>query len=345
MALIKEKKKMGFNPAVALAEKLMVSFDEIIEERQNYYGRDDVVAPNKDDIKDIIKSYSKKNLKLSAAAGLLPGPWGMAAAIPETIMVLKNQIAMIYDIGIANNKPPEKLSKVLLLGVMLSGAGKFGGGVLIKHGSQFFVKRAGQEVIQKAIKVLGGNITLKLAKSSASKFIPLAGAAALGVWSSYSTKKVGNQADEILSQELIVEQEESDENLLLSPEQVSNVEPEIQQSNDVEIEKVKILINLMKIDKEISEDEKKYISPIIEGASFDDADKKMLYSKFDTKSPEKINYDLINKYPDDAVSILMDTIALAKIDKKFHPTEKMYIKQLGEKMGFSKEDVVELLEE
>lgn len=52
----------------------------------------------------LIQSYSNKNALISGAASLVPGPLGIATAVPEIIAVTKNQIEMIYDVASHSGK-------------------------------------------------------------------------------------------------------------------------------------------------------------------------------------------------------------------------------------------------
>ena len=72
--------------------------------------------PQLDSVSGLISSYTRNNAAISGGASLIPGPWGMAAVIPELTLVIRNQIQMVYDIGVANGKQAQ-LTKELLMGI------------------------------------------------------------------------------------------------------------------------------------------------------------------------------------------------------------------------------------
>lgn len=56
-------------------------------------------VPTISSIESIIDKYSYLNASISGGAGLIPGPFGMAAAVPEIVSIIRNQIAMTADIA------------------------------------------------------------------------------------------------------------------------------------------------------------------------------------------------------------------------------------------------------
>lgn len=82
----------------------------------------------------------------------------MAAVIPELTLVIRNQIQMVYDIGVANGKQAQ-LTKELLIGIFLTAMGSSAGSLLTIHGGKILVRRAFLQVIQKIIAMLGGRVT------------------------------------------------------------------------------------------------------------------------------------------------------------------------------------------
>ncbi|MFM6136810.1 MAG: TerB family tellurite resistance protein [Sphaerospermopsis kisseleviana] len=101
-------------------------------------------------------------------------------------------------------------------------------------------------------------------------------------------------------------------------------------------------MNLMKVDGSIEPEEKEYLKTIITNANLTVEEIKEIKNSLSAQRTE-IDYSLIAKYPDDALGLLIDLIALAKRDGDFHITEKMYIKQVGKLMGFSEVDIAEMM--
>ena len=157
--------------------------------------------PQLDSVSGLISSYTRNNAAISGGASLIPGPWGMAAVIPELTLVIRNQIQMVYDIGVANGKQAQ-LTKELLMGIFLTAMGSSAGSLLTIHGGKILVRRASLQVIQKIIAMLGGRLTQQVIKSTVSKWLPFVGAAAMATWTGYMTKNIGEKANELFKLEI-----------------------------------------------------------------------------------------------------------------------------------------------
>lgn len=185
----------------ALHSALNSAFDYVIENRSDYYRKNPSNLPQLDSVSGLISSYTRNNAAISGGASLIPGPWGMAAVIPELTLVIRNQIQMVYDIGVANGKQAQ-LTKELLIGIFLTAMGSSAGSLLTIHGGKILVRRASLQVIQKIIAMLGGRVTQQAIKSSVSKWIPFVGAGAMAAWTGYMTKNIGEKANELFKLEI-----------------------------------------------------------------------------------------------------------------------------------------------
>ena len=99
---------------------------------------------------------------------MIPGPWGMAAAVPEIITIVRNQMAMVADIAKAHSKTA---TNELVLDILFSASGNVATGLVVVHGQKILVKRVGARAIQKIVAMLGGKITQRLAKSMVAKWL------------------------------------------------------------------------------------------------------------------------------------------------------------------------------
>ena len=185
----------------ALHSAINSAFDYVIENRSDYYRKNPSNLPQLDSVSGLISSYTRNNAAISGGASLIPGPWGMASVIPELTLVIRNQIQMVYDIGVANGKQAQ-LTKELLIGIFLTAMGSSAGSLLTIHGGKILVRRASLQVIQKIIAMLGGRVTQQVIKSTVSKWLPFVGAAAMATWTGYMTKNIGEKANELFKLEI-----------------------------------------------------------------------------------------------------------------------------------------------
>lgn len=328
-----------------LAEKMMGVFELVISDRSGYFAKNPDKIPDKKSVPSIINSYSVTNAAISGGASLIPGPWGMIAVIPEIAAVIRNQLAMIYDIGMAYGKS-KVLNKELLAGILITAMGASAGSLLIMQGSKVLVKRVALRVFQSIIALLAGKITQQALKSTISKWLPIVGPAAMAVWSNYLTQQVGKKAIEILEKEIVLS-EEIIEDVPLEIESLSvrtaNISHVSTSSISPDLPKVQTLINLIKVDGTIKAEEREHAQTIIDNADLTESEKANLMQAIDKSGKFIVDYSAFANSPDDAIGLLVDMVTLAKRDGTFHITEKMFVKQVGRLLGFSDDDIDETM--
>jgi uncharacterized protein (DUF697 family)/uncharacterized tellurite resistance protein B-like protein len=323
-----------------LQEKLEDAFESVVNQKNEFYKNNPQKIPEKSTINALISSASLANSAISGGSSLIPGPWGMLAVVPELVVVIRNQIALIYDIAAANGKK-DLMTKELAAMVFASSMGTGVGGLVAVHGGQYLVKRTSLQVFQKIVVILGGKITQQALKSAVSKWLPGVGALAMAAWTNYMTRQIGKKANEIFSSEIKFEDSIADIEL------IRPVEEEIVEGGEtakMNFYKIKILVNLMKIDGKTTEEESIFISPLIENSDVSVEDKINLIECISNADRTLDGINIIAASPIDSISLVTDMIALAKVDNQFHITEKLYIKQIGKLLNFSDSDVNELID-
>ena len=322
------------------------ALESVVSSREEYYSKNPL--PSIGDVKGIIYKCSYTNATISGGAGLIPGPWGMSAAVPEIIAIVRNQMAMVADIAKAHGKTA---SNELILDILFGASGNVATGLVVVHGQKILVKRAGARVIQKIVAMLGGKITQQLAKSMVAKWLPVAGAAAMAIWSKISTDKIGKKADFIFSKQIEYETA-SDElsqisddamQIQLAANDLKSTYQDLAQGANIVKTKIQILINLMKIDGKIEDSEMAYLQDFIENAPLSNQDQMQLIEQLSSKEKTTVDYSVFKENFDESLTLVVDMIALANIDGNFHVTERMFIKNVAKTIGFDESDLNELL--
>lgn len=326
-----------------LSEKIQAAVNDVITSRNQHYRENPSELPDASQIQTLIDKCAMKNAAISGGASLMPGPWGMIAVVPELVLVTKNQIELIYDIGAAHGKK-EIMTKELLVAVFLSGMGATAGSVLVMHGSRYLLKRASLRVMQRLVTILGGRIAQQAIKSAVSKWFPGIGAMAMAAWTNYLTKQVGRKADEILRRDIM-----EDPNFV----DVEPIEPvaldaraeavTVDDAGLLEFYKIQVLIGLARIDGTISNEETDYIENALANPSLTDAQRAELCEQLGRGGRSSDGLRALAASPDDAIGLLSAMTALAGIDNRFHATEKLYIRQIGKLLGFSEDEVAEVM--
>lgn len=314
-----------------LAGPILGLLGAVISDRQRYHEQHPAKLANKDSVQSIIKSYSLKNATISGGASLVPGPWGMLAAVPEIVLVLRNQIAMIDDIGRAYGQE-RVITKELIAGILLTALGGSGAALLTIHGERVLVERVALKGLQQISRLLAGKVTQTLLKSAISKWLPVVGAASMAAWSNHMTNKIGQKAIEIFEKKIEI----SD----TIKEELAAVEIEEAPAGSVaEMTKIRALINLMKVDGAVKAEERHYLQTILDQTSLSDEEKEGLIQSIESNEKLNVDFESLASAPDEAIGLLIDMVALAQRDGAFHITERMYIKQAGKLMGFSHDDI------
>lgn len=82
-----------------LSSGLVTVFEGGAEGRRQYYLDHPTERPNAGDIDRIIAYYANLNAVVSGGLSLIHGPWGMLVAIPEVVVVIRNQAKMSTTSG------------------------------------------------------------------------------------------------------------------------------------------------------------------------------------------------------------------------------------------------------
>jgi uncharacterized protein (DUF697 family) len=321
-------------------EKLGDAFESVVKQKNDFYQKNPQKIPEKNSTTSLISSVALTNSAISGGANLIPGPWGMLAVVPELMIVIRNQIALIYDIAAANGKQ-DLMTKELAAMVFISGMGTGAGSLIVVHGGKYLVKRASLGIFQKLIVIMGGKITQAALKSAVSKWLPGVGAVAMAAWTNYMTRQIGKKANEIFSSDIVFDDSITDIELI-QPINESPIEATANSKSN-EYFKIKILINLMKIDGKSEEDELNFITSLIQTSELSIEESTSLSASLTNSDRTIEGIESIAASPDDAIGLLANLTALAKIDGQFHITEKLYIKQIGKLLKFSESDIDEVI--
>lgn len=326
-----------------ISDKMMTLFENVIKERKATYEKLPIQVATKENIEKIIKQYSLTNAGISGASGLIPGPVGLIAVIPELTLVIKNQLCLICDISRLYGKE-EILTKELLAVIFASAGGSAGIGLVTIHGSKLLLKRVSLRAFQKVVTIIGGKLTQQVLKAALAKWIPLAGAGAMAVWTGYMTKKIGEKAIEILQKDIEFEKDIEDDVEIPSNDIIENIDdsptPPL-----CELMRMRILCNLAKKDTNITDVKLQVMEQLITSCSLSENVKLELIDQLTSPMPIEINLSAFDKKPDESTQLMIDMVMLAHCDGSLHLAEKMYIKQVGRMVGFSEDDINEMFEE
>jgi hypothetical protein len=102
-----------------ISEGLFLSVNSVISERSNFYAKNPDKRPAQHSVSSIVDKYKYLNASIVGTLNLIPGPLGMLVVVPELLAVMRNQLAMIYDIGTAYGHE-KKITAEMLIGIFAS---------------------------------------------------------------------------------------------------------------------------------------------------------------------------------------------------------------------------------
>ena len=151
-------------------------------------------------------------MKAATAAGMLslpPGPLAWLTIVPEMIGVWKIQSQMVADIAAVHGKTGKLSRESMLYCLFRHTAAQAMRDLVARVGERFLVRRASLRTVQKVASRIGVKITQDAIKKSVARWVPLAGAAAVGLYAYKDTKKVAKTALEFFGCEVEEQEEET----------------------------------------------------------------------------------------------------------------------------------------
>lgn len=361
-------------------EKIIDAVEKVVNERFEYYSKQVAMKPMSGYCDEIINKNMLYNSGIAAASGLLPGPLGYISIIPELVLIVKNQLTMIYDIAFHHEKsgnitPTYFTTLYFMLYHKVLGSKE----IVISETDFQKTQQSLQERLTGAIVI---QIMSRLGRSMVCRWLPVIGATALAIWAGYETKKLG-----ALSIKYFSEAENVDKDMLFEKEINSNYdnfeddnlnflnanvgidsavyeEDAAPQSNETDTQnvekeitkaiptaevifrnemKIKLLVNLMKSDLNIDKREVEYVETIMANSSL--PAEKVLEIQKDLNTDVKFTIDyspFFNSY-DEALALLIDLIALSRRDGQVLLPERYFIEEVARKINVNSEDLTFLM--
>ena len=258
--------------------------------------------------------------------GLPAMPLTLPANVAGVMAIQLRMIGAIAELGGFHENTEEKKT-----GMYLCLLGSQAGDVLSKTASQFAVKFATASlkklpgaVLTKINQQIGFRLVTKFGEKgllNIHKAIPVLGGVVGGTIDAFSTYAIAKAAKALFLDEII----------------------EFEKQEQLEIDKVHLLINLAQIDSNYGEEEKMLIRHIAEGLNISKKVKKELFK--DIENPKKFTIDL-EPFKSDLMLSASTLYALVQVAKVggMSPVEDIYIRQLGQQMGCDETVINKIIE-
>lgn len=292
---------------------LSSTFDERVKDASNS-------SLTQDNVDEMVNKYVKRNVLIATASSAIPGPLAMFSAIPELVSTLGNQMSMTYDVGCAFDQE-NFITKDLLLDIPIAAFGGDTNFADLKNTGTALLHSPQAVLIGKA-KSLGKNMVETHLKKSAIKFVPLGGPLIMAYFAKRNTKKIAKVSKGFFSDDINLPKNKT----------YSKATAAL-----LELEKIKICIDLIDADDHVDEREIDFIKPMIEGAELSYHQKDKLLKEAQNHTNEfNINYDLFAEYPEETERFVEELILLSMRDETLKPIERSYILEFCQFVGLDK---------
>ena len=318
----------------------------------------------------VINSHLTTATVTSTAAGIPGGP-AMAATMPADIaqyywhvLVVAQKLGYLYgwpDLLDDKGQITEGTRNVLTLfvGVMFGAqaASKLVGEIA-KQVSLQAAKRLPQQALTKTVyypvvkqvaKWIGVKMTKDTFGRSVGKAIPILGGVLSGAITAFSFKPMAEKLQKHLREEMPM-MRSLNENVFFDENNIEDVAFEEQdlQETPENLEKIKIqaCINIAKIDFDFSQEEKDFITEMIDNSDeLRNREKKELLEQLNDEKLVDIDFNRLRGNILYATALLESLIAVVKVDNIVRPAEKIYLFKIAHDLGFDKDTIKEMLDE
>ncbi|CAN5288220.1 hypothetical protein BH09SUM1_BH09SUM1_30670 [soil metagenome] len=159
--------------------------------------------------KAIVSSAAARACAISAALALPPGPLGMLTILPDLIAIWKIQSQMVADIAATFGRTTTLTREQMIYCLFRHAAGQAVRDLVVRAGERAIVRRTTARGMETVMERVGVKLTQRAAGEAASRWLPIIGAAAVGAYAMYDTKRVGAAAIELFRQEIVLVEAES----------------------------------------------------------------------------------------------------------------------------------------
>ncbi|MEQ9262097.1 MAG: hypothetical protein RLP14_02940 [Owenweeksia sp.] len=155
-------------------------------------------------VKGLIRQSSIKSSSVSAALSVPGGVVGVLSVIPDVMTVWRIQAQMISNVAAAYGKN-SLLTREQMLWCMFRQVGVgLVKELVVQQGGRYLVKHYGKKNLTDLIHKLGVKIAHNQASRWAGRIIPVVGSVSAGALTYYDTKRVGKNAMQLYSKDVIL---------------------------------------------------------------------------------------------------------------------------------------------
>ena len=147
----------------------------------------------------VARAAARKAAVVSGSLALPPGPLGMLTVLPDLFLIWKVQRQMVADIYALHGREAELTRSHMLYCLFRHMASQVARDVIVRAGQRVIVQQLSVGAINGLLKTVGVSVTQRVAGTAASRWVPLAGAAAVGAYAYWDTMQVAKSTYRMLA--------------------------------------------------------------------------------------------------------------------------------------------------
>jgi hypothetical protein len=190
---------------VALTHSIVVQpvVDSIVDAVEDLVAR---VPPSReksaeapaDAARAIARKAASRAAALSGALALPPGVLGMLTVLPDLVAIWRIQAQMVADVAGIYGKEVQLTRTHMLYCLFRHASSQVARDVAVRAGQRFVVRQLSGGALRSVLTSIGISVTQRVAGTTASRWVPVIGAAAVAGYAYFDTLQVAKTAITLL---------------------------------------------------------------------------------------------------------------------------------------------------
>ena len=147
----------------------------------------------------IARTAAQRAALVSGSLALPPGPLGLLTVLPDLVLIWQTQKQMVADIFAVYGRTPELSRTHMAYCLFRHAASHALRDVLVRSGQRFVVQQLSSRALTTAASTIGLAVSKRVLGTATSRWIPLAGAAAVSAYAYWDTLQVAKSAHRLLA--------------------------------------------------------------------------------------------------------------------------------------------------
>lgn len=148
----------------------------------------------------IAREAARRAALVSGSLALPSGPLGVLTVMPDLFLIWRTQRQMVADIFAVYGRAAELTRTHMLYCLFRHAASQVLRDVAVRSGQRYVVQQLGSKALSNLAGKVGFAVSRRLAGSAATRWIPIAGAAAVSAYAYWDTLQVAKTAQRLLAQ-------------------------------------------------------------------------------------------------------------------------------------------------